>query len=187
MRKIFLFTVAVFLCFQSVWADDHNPFFGDHRHQVALSLGWGTGNGFIVPPPAYFVPFAEAHVQYSVPSTMFYFPGRFSLNITQTIGLGRGRGWDWRDLSIPIVYLTQDVALLQYEDFYFGAGGGGGFQVQENSRIGSKLIFTLKLFIGYNITESFAMEVYVKHFSNGNTAPENNSYAFYGLSATYSF
>ena len=34
---------------------------------------------------------------------------------------------------------------------------------------------------------NIGIEVYAHHFSNGNTAPENNSYAFYGLGLTYSF
>lgn len=195
MRR-FLITLSL-CCFAvtSVLADgccecatkSYNPFFGDFRHQVALNIGAGIDSGIIVPLPARFVPFAELHVQYSVPSTLFYFPSRLSLNVTQTIGFGRRYGWDWDDYSIPIIYLTKDVAFAHGRNWYAGMGAGGGFQVAENDRIGSKLVFTLKLFAGYRINERATTEIYVKHFSNGNTAPENNSYAFYGMGMTYNF
>ncbi|MCL2017188.1 MAG: acyloxyacyl hydrolase [Alphaproteobacteria bacterium] len=187
MKKIVSFLLATIVYSGYAHADIYNPFFGEHRHQVAFGLGTGVDTGFIVPPPARFVPFTEAHIQYSIPSTMFYLPSRFSFNISHTIGFGERYGWEWQRFSIPIIYLTEDVALLHTKRWYFGAGPGMGFQMHENIRIGSKLVFTLKVFTGYRFTESFGMEIYAKHFSNGNTAPENNSYAFYGLSATYSF
>ncbi|MBQ3039208.1 MAG: acyloxyacyl hydrolase, partial [Alphaproteobacteria bacterium] len=70
---------------------------------------------------------------------------------------------------------------------YTFIGFGAGFQAQQNERIGSKLIFGFKLGAGYHISECTSVEVFAHHFSNGNTAPENNSYAFYGLGITYSF
>jgi hypothetical protein len=66
-------------------------------------------------------------------------------------------------------------------------GLGIGMQGQQNERIGSKLLFGFKLGAGYRITECIALELFMQHYSNGNTAPENNSYAFYGLGMTYSF
>ena len=187
MKKIGVFLLAVAACAGTAQADDYNPFFGDFRHQIALGLGWGVDSGFIVPPPARFVPFAEAHFQYSVPSAMFYLPARLSMNVSQVVGVGHKYGWAWSRYSIPIVYLTKDLAFLNGKDWYVGAGCGGGFQVAENERIGSKLVFTLKVFAGYRLTERLASEIYVKHFSNGNTAPENNSYAFYGAGVAYNF
>ena len=40
---------------------------------------------------------------------------------------------------------------------------------------------------GYRITDHIGAELFVQHFSNGNTAEENHSYAFYGTGLTYSF
>jgi hypothetical protein len=168
-------------------ADEFNPFFIGHRHQIGFSVGTGVNSGVIVPPPIQFVPFTEYHFQYSVPSDMFYFPARFSFNITQTVGYAKSRGWNWPHYSIPIGYLTKDIAFLYGRNWYAGLGGGGGFQAKENERIGSKLVFTFKLFAGYRLNDKTAIEAYIKHFSNGNTAPENNSYAFYGLGITYNF
>lgn len=187
MRKILFILPIIMITAQSVRADDYNPFFGDARHQIAFNVGLGVESGFLTPPPARWVPFTEFNLQYSVPSTFFYFPARFSINATQTVGYGKGYGWDWRDFSIPIIYLTEDVMLFDYKNAYIGAGAGAGFQIKENARIGSKFIFTLKVFIGYKFTDRMAGEIFVQHFSNGNTAPENNSYGFWGMGVTYNF
>jgi len=182
---VFLLSFATF-CIHAHGAG-HNPFFGDYRHQAGLSLGTGVNDSYLVPPPTKPVPFSELHAQYSVPSTLFYFPARFSMNITQTVGFGDKYGWDWPRYSIPILYLTQDLALLHGEKWYAGAGAGAGFQLKKNDRISSTFLFTFKVFAGYKFTERTSAEFYIKHFSNGTTTPENFSYGFYGLGITYNF
>ena len=68
-----------------------------------------------------------------------------------------------------------------------GMGAGAGLQAQENKRLGSKLLFQFKINFGYNFNEKWAMEFFIQHFSNANTAKENHSYAFYGLGITYNY
>ena len=68
-----------------------------------------------------------------------------------------------------------------------GMGAGTGLQARENKRLGAKLVFEFKVTIGYNITKEWATELFIQHFSNANTADENNSYAFYGLGLTHNF
>jgi hypothetical protein len=179
--------ISLIIAAQPVRAENNNPFFGDSKHQVALNVSLGVESGFIVPAPARIVPFNEFHFQYSVPATLFYLPARFSINLSQMAGYGRKYDWDWRDFTIPVLYLTEDVLFFNFQHWYGGAGAGAGFQISENERIGSKLIFAFKVFVGHKFNDSFGMEVYMKHFSNGNTAPENNSYGFWGLGATYTF
>ena len=87
----------------------------------------------------------------------------------------------------PIAYITKDIAFLYNDKWHFGAGPGIGFQLNENDRIGSRLLFTFNIFLGYRFTEKFGMEIYTRHFSNGSTTPNNYSYGFYGLGATYNF
>jgi len=209
--KKFAFILPLLFITSIAAASIDNPFFRGYRHQVGFSIGAGVNSGIIVPPPMEWVPFAEFHIQYSVPATIFYFPARFSINITQTVGwdskydLSFRRGyssrrwrtpeqcppgacqWRWQDYTIPIIYLSLDVALWHNDRWFVGVGPGVGMQGQENERIGSKLVFIFKPFIGYRINDRTAIEFYIRHFSNGNTAPENNSYAFYGISITRNF
>ena len=83
--------------------------------------------------------------------------------------------------------LSEDVALFYGKNWYSYMGLGVGMQAQQNERIGSKLLFGFKLAAAYRLSECTAVELFMQHYSNGNTAPENNSYAFYGLGLAYSF
>ena len=164
-----------------------NPFMGEHNHQIALNAGAGVNSGFIVPPPTQFVPFMFLHFQYSQPTTFFKVPARQSINIGQTLGLGTGYGWDWTEFTIPMIFLSEDIAIAHGKNWYFSTGVGVGLQAQQNERLGAKLLFQFKLAGGYRINDKWGIELFVQHFSNANTAPENNSYAFYGTGFTYSF
>ena len=165
-----------------------NPFFGTAENQIAVNIGQGVNSGFLVPPPSQFVPFYMLpNIQYSQPTTFFKLPARQSLNFGQTVGMGKAYHWDWTHFSIPMAWASGDVALLYGCDWYIGPGVGVGFQAQQNDRLGAKLVFQFKISGGYHFTEKWGGEIFVQHFSNGNTAEENHSYAFYGLGMTYSF
>ncbi len=166
---------------------EKNPFMGTYQQQVAFGIGQGFDTGILLPPPVRPVPFYIATFQYSQPTTFFRVPARRSLNISETLGFYRKYGWEWQDYTIPMIYFTEDIALFRYDSVYAGLGAGAGLQAKQNKRIGSKLIFEFKLTFGYNFNEQWAMEFFIQHFSNANTADENNSYAFYGLGFTYNY
>jgi hypothetical protein len=188
MKKlIFILSIAMVTVTADVCAATRNPFTLHYKNQIAFNVGQGVDSGFIVPPPTRFVPFYFAHLQYSQPSTFFGVPARQSLNIAQTLGFGNKYGWRWRKYTIPMVLMSEDILLADHDKFYFAGGAGVGLQAQENERIGSKLLFQFKLTAGWHINNKWGMELFVLHFSNANTAPENNSYAFYGLGVTYNF
>ncbi len=168
-------------------AESLNPFMNNYKNQVAFNLGQGVNSGFLVPPPSQFVPFYLLHVQYSQPTTFFKVPARQSINIGQTLGFGQKYGWNWDKYTIPMIFLSEDIALVYDENWFFSAGFGVGLQAQQNERIGSKLLFQFKLIYGYKLTDTINLEAFVQHFSNANTAIENNSYAFYGLGFSYNF
>ncbi len=181
--------IVVFLCvvFGVTSANAYNPFMGDYQNQIAFNVGQGVNSGFLIPPPTQWVPFTIFNFQYSQPTTFFKLPARQSINIAQTVGMGEKYGWHWKDFSIPMIYLSEDIALYSNDCMYFSAGAGVGLQAQQNERLGAKLLFQFKLIAGYHITEQTSIEAFVQHFSNANTATENYSYAFYGLGITYSF
>jgi len=165
-----------------------NPFFGTAQNQIVVNIGQGVNSGFLVPPPSQFVPFYMLpNIQYSQPITFFTLPARQSLNFGETVGMGRAYGWDWTKYSIPMAWASGDVALLYGDNWYFGPGVGVGFQVKENDRLGAKLLFQFKISAGYRFNDRWGGEIFVQHFSNGNTADENYSYAFYGVGVSYNF
>ena len=181
------FLSVLLTCLVSGAFADENPFFDGYENQIVFNVGTGTNHGFLISPPTEFVPFAMLQFQYSQPASFFGMPARMSLNVFQTIGYGKRYGWDWRDFTIPIAMASGDIVLFSNDDWYSFMGFGMGFQAQQNDRIGSKLIFGFKLGAAYRISECTAIEGFIQHMSNGNTAPENNSYAFYGLGFAYNF
>lgn len=187
MRKILYALCGLVMTTNVAQAECVNPFLNGYENQVAFNFGYGVNHGFLIPAPSQFVPFNMFHLQYSQNATFFGVAARQSLNIIQTLGHGSKYGWHWDKYTIPIAMLSMDVSPLYGDDWYTFIGFGAGFQAQQNERIGSKLIFGFKLGAGYHISECTSVEVFAHHFSNGNTAPENNSYAFYGAGLTYSF
>lgn len=166
---------------------EEDPFMGKYENQMFYGIGQGFDTGILLPPPVRPVPFYIGTITYSQPTTFFRVPARRSINISQTVGFGEKNGWKWDDYTIPMGYLTEDIALFRYHDLYMGVGGGVGLQAKENARLGAKLIFEFKVTIGYNITDKWATELFIQHFSNANTADDNHSYAFYGLGLTHNF
>ncbi len=184
MKKLLLLTICSIF---ATAASAHNPFFGEYQNQFSFTAGQGVNSGFLIPPPIEPVPFYLLTVQYSQPTTFFRLPARRSVNIGQTLGFGKKYGWDWDSYITPMIYLTEDVALLHGDRWYLSSGFGVGLQASENERLGAKLLFSFEIAYGYRITEEIGIEAFVHHMSNANTAEENNSYAFYGIGATYNF
>lgn len=195
MRKIKIFLLFILFLPALAFAEPlqvcspnmKNPFMGTYQNQFAFGIGQGFDTGILFPPPVRPVPFYIATVQYSQPTTFFRVPARRSINISETLGLGEKYGWKWQDYTIPMIYVTEDIALFRYNRLYGGIGAGVGLQAKQNERLGAKLLFQFKVTLGYNINKLWALEFFIQHFSNANTADENNSYAFYGLGATYNF
>lgn len=187
MKYLICIFVGIFITTNVARAECINPFLNGYENQAAFNIGAGVNDGFLIPSPSEFVPFNMFHIQYSQASTFFGIHARKSLNIIQTLGHGSKYGWNWDKYTIPIAMLSMDVSPWYGDNWYTFIGFGAGFQAQQNKRIGSKLIFSFKLGLGYRLSECTSIEVFAHHFSNGNTAPENNSYAFYGAGLTYSF
>ncbi len=191
MMKKILFLLAIItpsIAMADSWfLPDKNPFMGKYQNQMFYGIGQGFDTGIILPPPVRPVPFYIGTITYSQPTTFFRIPARRNLNLSQTLGLHEKYGWKWQNYTIPIVYATEDIALFRYHDLYAGVGAGVGLQAKENKRLGAKLVFQFKVSIGYNITDEWATEIFIQHFSNANTAEDNHSYAFYGLGLTHNF
>lgn len=189
MKKILplLFIIPNIAMADSCLLPSKNPFMGEYQNQIAMGLGMGFDTGWLLPPPVRPVPFFIGTLQYSQPTSFFRIPARRSLNISETLGLGHRYGWDWSDYTIPMVYVTEDIALFKIEKLYAGIGAGAGLQAKQNARIGTKLLFQFKVTLGYNFNDKWSGEFFVQHFSNANTDEDNHSYAFYGLGFTYNY
>lgn len=191
MNKRILFFLPILMptvaMADSVLLPERNPFTGTYQNQMFYGIGQGFDTGILLPPPIRPVPFYIGTITYSQPTTFFRIPARRNLNISETLGLGKKNGWNWSKYTIPIGYVTEDIALVRYHRFYMGTGAGVGLQAKENERLGAKLVFQFKVTFGINITKEWATELFIQHFSNANTAEDNHSYAFYGIGLTHNF
>ena len=191
MKRIVLFlffaTISQTAMADQIILPERNPFTGIYQNQLAFGIGQGFDTGWLLPPPVRPVPFYIGTITYSQPTTFFRVPARRSINISQTIGFAKRYGWDWPAYTIPMIYITEDIALFKVDNIYGGMGAGAGLQAKENERLGAKLLFQFKVMFGYNFNDKWSGEFFIQHFSNANTAEENNSYAFYGLGFTYNY
>ena len=161
-------------------------FLNSYSNQITFNVGQVVDSLGLVAWPRNFAPYTMLHFQYSQPTEFFRLPARKSLNLIQNIGYGNNQ-WNWKDYSIQIITLSEDFILYNTNKFYFGNGVAVGFQRVENERIGTKLLFGFKLLSGYKISDKFNAELFMQHFSNGETSLNNWSYNFWGLGVSYNF
>ena len=184
MKKLILIP-AVMLCFAA--GAENSPFFGDYENQISLNFGHGTDAKWLLPFPGRRARFSMFDFKYSQPNNFFRLPGRQNINISYVHGWKDDSRWNWTDISIPIFYLSEDIALYHTDKWHFGTGVGMGMQLRENDRIGTKLIFGFKTFAGYRVSDRWNMELFMQHFSNGSTSDKNYSYNFYGFGFARNF
>ncbi|MCL2737504.1 MAG: acyloxyacyl hydrolase [Alphaproteobacteria bacterium] len=186
MKKLILVPVFM-LCGFAAAADFAPPMFGGHRNQIAINVGQGTDATWLLPLPGRRAWFAMYEFRYSQPNSFFRLPGRQNLNIAYIHGWRDDDNWAWTDVTVPLFYWSQDAVLYSTRNWYHGGGMGVGMQLQENDRIGTKLIFAFKLFSGYRLSDTWNMELFMQHFSNGSTSDANYSYNFFGVGFVRNF
>jgi hypothetical protein len=173
-----------------------NPIFGNARNQVMLNLGQGVNGMGLIAEPDRPVPFNMVQLAYSQPTTFFRIPGRQTFSVIQTIGYGTKYEytdyngtieWNWGEYATQIAMLSGDISLYDTKNWYFGVGMGGAMQGKQNKRENTKFLLGYKLFAGYRMTENWNAELFMQHFSNGDTGERNYVYNFFGLGLGYSF
>jgi hypothetical protein len=197
MKKIAsIILFSAFVCNAALSAD--NPFFGASQNQIMLNIGQGFDSGELIiwehiNKPA---PFYMAQVSYSQPTTFFRMPARQSISGIKTQGFANGDynnkcvfsgKCEWKNYSNEIFMLSEDVALLYNDRWYFGAGIGAAMAGKQTERENTKFLLGFKLFVGYRFAENWNAELFMQHFSNGDTGEENNVYDFLGFGAAYNF
>ncbi|MDR0726446.1 MAG: acyloxyacyl hydrolase [Rickettsiales bacterium] len=165
----------------------NSPFFGKgHENSIAIYAAQGTGGGtmfkLIQPVLWDFEPMTALMVQYSQPLKIFRLPARQSLHFVQNLSYESDRG-----LSFFAAGISWDVALLNWNGFYFGTGLGPYMRDSRDRRVESRLVFGEKVFIGKNINDRWRAEIFTLHFSNGNFTSVNDGFNYAGLAISCSF
>lgn len=151
--------------------DISKRYFSGQQNQLQIAAGVSSrSDGF--------EDFYSFNVQYSQPNRFFRLPGRINAEV------GAGFGED--DYKQRIAGLSQDLLYSFNDRFYAGVGLGGYIKSKQTDRIESKYTFGERAFVGYSM-EQGAVELYIRHYSNGSVTTGNAGQNFVGLAYSWHF
>lgn len=124
---------------------------------------------------------------YAQANRFFQLPGRLNLEIGGFFTPPNKGGYAY---NFAILGISQDLILPLFisasGNLFIGTGIGLYIKSQVDTRVGSKVTFTERFFLGYMI-KNFSLELYWKHYSNGTLMLPNSGHDFGGLSFGYNF
>lgn len=124
------------------------------------------------------------HFQYSQPTNFFVYQQENLQILYKLLDIEKIIGFEQ---IIKFKSLHYQKILYNEDKFYFGSGIAICFQKLENECVERKLLFGFKLLSGYKISDKFNTELFMQHFSNGETSINNFSYNFWELGISYNF
>ncbi len=165
--------VLIFTTFQSKATT--NTLFNDKKHQVSLhpgvSLRDKLENLYVF------------EIQYSQGNTFFGLDGRQNIEVLTAQGIGAFSKYNQH----IILGISEDVVLYANDKFYTGASLGAYIKSATTDRISSKFTFGQKIFVGLHISQKNAIEIFIRHFSNGTLTESNSGQNFIGMGYTINF
>jgi len=175
--------LVCFCCiFGTAFAQIPNVAFGERENQLSLHLGQSGRN--------YMEDFFLIGFSYSQPNRFFRLPGRINVEFMTHRGLGTLSRYN-QDM---VFGFSQDVVLpvfwrwgQHFSRMYLGINLGIYIESEITDRIGSKFTFGERAFLGYRIIDALALELYYRHFSNGDLTAINSGQDLIGLSVMWNF
>lgn len=136
----------------------------------------------------------ENHYQvkfiYSQPNRFFRLHGRLNVEVGGFFGFGSKGGIDLGTLNLAFAGVSEDILLPLFVsesgNLYVGAGIGAYIKSKGEGRVISNFTFGERAFVGY-FYDSFNIEIFIKHFSNGTLARPNAGHNFFGITAGWVF
>lgn len=161
-----------------------NPAFGDNQNSIRFEFGVSVrSKGFENQYQAEFI--------YSQPNRFFRLHGRLNVEVGGFFGFGSKGGIDLGALNLAFAGVSEDILLPLFVsensgNLYFGVGIGAYIKTKGERRVISNFTFGERAFVGY-FYDSFNVEIFIKHFSNGTLARPNKGHNFFGITAGYVF
>ncbi|MDR1494723.1 MAG: acyloxyacyl hydrolase [Rickettsiales bacterium] len=162
-----------------------NPIFGEAQNQISLHLGQGLGSGgapfsifkFDKKPNGFYL----FSVQYSQPDTNFRLAGRRNLEFMILKGFGAEYKY-----SQSMFGASWDILLLWGERMYLGVSLGAYIKSKIDEWIDSRFTFGERMFVGCRF-QRLNLEIFVRHFSNGDLTTINHGYDFVGTALALNY
>ena len=164
-----------------------NPMFApDTRNSIGIHIAQSTNHGdlghLIFPWDWRITPMTTAIIQYSQPIQILRLPARINVHALQNFAYRSASGRSFGAFGI-----SWDIALLNWCNWYIGAGIGPYMRDSSDDQVASRLVFGERVFIGKQITNRIHAELFTLHFSNGDFTELNRGFNFVGLGFNYSF
>lgn len=161
-----------------------NPAFGDKQNSIRLEFGASVRSKD-------FENQYQAEFIYSQPNCFFRLHGRLNIEVGGFFSFGSKGGIDLSALNLAFAGVSEDILLPLFVsenggNLYFGAGIGAYIKSKGEGRVISNFTFGERVFVGY-FYDSFNIEIFIKHFSNGTLARPNKGHNFFGITAGWVF
>jgi hypothetical protein len=178
MRFRGIFLSFLLMTAAAAQAEIHNPAFSGKDNQVSVNFAQSRVKAGLKLEELFFL-----GVCYSQPNHFFRLPGRQNAELMTQFGLGEFSKYN-QDL---IFGFSQDVISPGFWRMYAGMNLGIYIKTHITDRIGSRFTFGQRYFLGVNVWNDIGLELYARHFSNGDLAKPNHGQNFLGLSVLWSF
>jgi hypothetical protein len=122
-------------------------------------------------------------LNYSQPDQFFRLPGRINVEFMTQRGTN---GFSKYNQNI-IFGFSQDLISPAVWRMYGGINLGIYIKSQTTDRISSRFTFGERAFLGFRVIDALVLELFARHFSNGDLTNINAGQNFVGLSAMWNF
>ncbi|MEN9781896.1 MAG: hypothetical protein RL208_46 [Pseudomonadota bacterium] len=162
----------------------YNPAFHGKKHSIELAFAGGVSNRYN--HHQFDNGYYNLSARYAIPTHLFIH-GKTSIEVGGILGTVT----DVQNGNIHQIYGGfMHEFLFDWKYFYSTLGLGTIYRniyhgVNEYDGINSRLAAMVKISIGFNIRENVNLEIYYKHFSNGNLNQPNHGYNFLGVSVAW--
>lgn len=158
-----------------------NPIFDEFQLSTQNSIRLEFASS-LSPKRRYF----NTNLIYAQPNRIFKLPGRINFEIGGVFSSPNQK----ISYNFAMVGISQDLVLpiypSEFGNLFLGVGIGLYIKSEIDDRVGSKVTFGERFFLGY-VFKGFEIEIYYKHYSNGTLENPNSGHDFGGLSLGYCF
>jgi len=174
--NFFVFFLALLLFApQKISAQIANPAFCGKKNQASFHFGQSMRGNL---ENLFFF-----GLDYSQPDEFFRLPGRINVEFMTQRGVG-----ELSQYNQNIIFgFSQDLISPALWRLYGGINLGIYIKSQTTERISSRFTFGERAFLGFRVIDALVLELFYRHFSNGDLTDVNAGQNFMGLSAMWNF
>lgn len=171
VNKLFLIFFISLGFFSSVQAEIYDYY--NSSVNLSASIGERAGAQKIV----------NLSLQYSQPNNFFSLPGKSNIELLYNMGNKSGI----QQYNNMVSGISQDFDFLRLNDIYAGVGVGFYIENKVKDIFDYQFTFGNKIYAGYQFTNNFNAEIFLRHFPKNSLSVNNSSLNIAGISFIVNF